>query len=127
MRCGAHCRLSRLADGWTGLLARQQESRTAKVRLERVSLTSRGGRARFDTPAPSVLLPAAPFVPDPGRKGTELRWAGLEDGLRASALAVFWLRERPPAVVVVSKSVRPPVLRSPLSPKSVAGGPSPRR
>jgi hypothetical protein len=32
-----HCRLSRLGDGWTGLLTRQQESRTAKVRLERVS------------------------------------------------------------------------------------------
>jgi hypothetical protein len=32
-----HCLFSRFADGWTGLLARQQESRTAKVRLERVS------------------------------------------------------------------------------------------
>jgi len=30
------CRLSRFAGGWTGLVARQ-ESRTAKVRLERVS------------------------------------------------------------------------------------------
>jgi hypothetical protein len=50
-------RRSRLADGWTGLLARQQESRTAKVLLERVSPNGRGERVRADTPSPILMIP----------------------------------------------------------------------
>jgi len=37
--------------------------------------TGRGERIRADTPSPSLLIP--------GRERTELRWSGLEDGLRA--------------------------------------------
>jgi hypothetical protein len=44
---GRHCRLSLLAGGWRGLLARQLEGRTTRFRLDHVSQNRMTAMAPF--------------------------------------------------------------------------------